>query len=831
MAFLSAYVLLSSGLGLLLVATQGPTELLILLSGPIIGAALFYPRPVYLSMILVSLIVSLRVAVATAGDLAMAMRTIGVLSLTTLAMAEVTYILTAVRTRAADGLRRRDAILGAVAFAAERFLRSDHWEQDIPDVLRRLGEATGASRVYIFENHVGENGQLLTSQRHEWVAPGVLPQIGNPDLQNFPLQAGGFSRWIEAMERGDPIYGHIRDFPAPERVILAAQDIRSIIVVPIFIGDDWWGFIGFDECQREREWSAAEREALRTAASTLAAAIQRREMQEAQARLATIIESTSDAVAIADRQGRLLYLNDAGRAMLGIGKDEDPSQLSLADMYPQWAQAIVLDKGIPLAIRDGTWSGETAFQTREGREIPISQVIIAHKAEGGRVEFLSTIARDMSEHKRFESQILHLTQHDPLTGLLNRRRFQEQLDEEMMEAPRGSHSGAVLMVDLDNFKEINDALGHQVGDEILLTIAGLLRKRLRETDLVARMSGDSFAIYLPQANAPQAQMVADHILELIRQYPFMVGGHPLHITASVGIALFPEHGATGDAVLAHADLAVYQAKEQGRNGVALYQQGGDVEARLSSRLAWERRLRDALEAERLTLYAQPILDLRTEHISRYEILVRMLGETGDLILPGTFLGVAERIGLIHMIDRWVVRQAIRLLASHQRAGRDLCLEVNLSGKAFADSHLLPMIRQELSSLGVKPSSLVLEITETAAIADLHQARSFIMALKDLGCRFAIDDFGVGFSSFDHIRRLPVDYLKIDGSFISNLPRDAIDQRLVRAIVDLAHSLDKETIAEFVGDEETLRLLREYRVDYAQGFHIGRPRPLAEALAA
>jgi EAL domain-containing protein (putative c-di-GMP-specific phosphodiesterase class I) len=291
---------------------------------------------------------------------------------------------------------------------------------------------------------------------------------------------------------------------------------------------------------------------------------------------------------------------------------------------------------------------------------------------------------------------------------------------------------------------------------------------------------------------------------------------------------FPDHGGTVDDLLRNAGLAIYEAKAAGGNRARVYDPESHAQALTGARLVWKERISGALEEDRFLLYCQPIVDLRTGDLFEYEALLRMVDEDGQILAPTAFLDVAERFGLIGDIDRWVVRRAIGLLADHQRAGRAIRLSVNLSGKAFDDAELLRLIRRELAAAGVDPR-LTLEVTETAAIADLDRAQEFISSLKELGCRFALDDFGVGFSSFSQLKHLPVDYLKIDGSFVRDLPRDEVDQRLVKTMVDLARALGRQTIAEFVQDEETVQLLRALGADYGQGNHLGQPVPAAEIL--
>ena len=289
--------------------------------------------------------------------------------------------------------------------------------------------------------------------------------------------------------------------------------------------------------------------------------------------------------------------------------------------------------------------------------------------------------------------------------------------------------------------------------------------------------------------------------------------------------MFPGHGDTVETLLAYADLAMYRAKEEGRNRVCIYTP--EQKTQIESRLIWEKLIREALDQDRFVLFLQPIMDIRQNLIIGHEALLRMISEKGETVTPSSFLDIAERFGLIHDIDRWVVSRAIHLIKKLRQDGKPTYLEVNLSGRSFTDKQLLPLIRNELAETGIDPAALVFEITETAVIENMAAAQLFIAELKSLGCRFALDDFGVGFSSFNYIKHLPVDYLKIDGSFVRNLPHDTVDQHLVKAMVEVARGPGEKTTAEFVENEETLRLLREYGVDYAQGYHVGKPRHMSE----
>jgi EAL domain-containing protein (putative c-di-GMP-specific phosphodiesterase class I) len=297
------------------------------------------------------------------------------------------------------------------------------------------------------------------------------------------------------------------------------------------------------------------------------------------------------------------------------------------------------------------------------------------------------------------------------------------------------------------------------------------------------------------------------------------------ITASVGIALFAvDKKQSAEELMIDADLAMYDAKDAGRDLVVL--STPEHHARFEARLSGAERIRSALEEDLFTLYSQPILDLHTGDVQQHELLLRMPGPRGELVLPASFIYAAERSGLIQAIDRWVVCRAIKLIADRERTGRELRLEVNISGRSVTDAALLDHIERELAAAAVDPGSLIIELTETAAIANMDQARTFVERLRNIGCRFALDDFGAGFGSFYYLKHLPLDYLKIDGEFVRDLPSSATDQTILRSIVQMAQGLGKKTIAEFVGNEESIELLREQGVDYAQGYHVGPPRPVS-----
>jgi diguanylate cyclase (GGDEF)-like protein len=433
----------------------------------------------------------------------------------------------------------------------------------------------------------------------------------------------------------------------------------------------------------------------------------------------------------------------------------------------------------------------------------------------------------VAERRRLETKLLHLADHDPLTALLTRRRLQEELSLQLAQASRYDIRGALLFIDVDGFKAVNDAHGHRAGDHVLSEVARRLRGRLRHSDVVARVGGDEFAALLPHTDGVRAQALAAQLLAAIRSPAIELGGRSVGMSATIGMALFPDHGVSVEEILTHADHAMYEAKRMGGNMCRVYSPNEEWRKTIEGLFGREEDLKAALDEGRFVLHGQPILDLRRNQIGHYELLLRMVGEEGRFLSPGAFLGAAERTGVLPSIDRWVVRRAIELLALDMDDRREFPLSVNVSGKAFSDRELLPSMERELGAKGVDPARLILEFTEAAAVADLDRAREFTLAAKGLGCRLALDDFGVSLSSLQHLKKLPVDYLKIDGTFVRDVLHNPVDQHLVKAMVEVAHALDKKTIAEFVGDEETLQLIRTWGLDYAQGYHVGRPRALSE----
>jgi diguanylate cyclase (GGDEF)-like protein len=436
----------------------------------------------------------------------------------------------------------------------------------------------------------------------------------------------------------------------------------------------------------------------------------------------------------------------------------------------------------------------------------------------------------LAKAEKTEAELRYLADHDPLTGLLDRRRFRAELDQYVSFSARYGGQGAVMIIDIDGLKTINDSRGHHAGDHLLRQIAAIMRERVRATDIIARLSGDEFAVLMPQTDTAGALQLGEdlraQVAETAAATPETAGA-----TISAGITMFgSDRDVRAEAVLMAADQAMYQAKEEGRDRIALFQDPGEPEQHARRKQTTSARIRDALTRDRLSLHTQPIRSLASGGIERYELLLRMTGDEGELLPAASFIEVAERSGMIQELDRWVVARALELLAERERAGEPVSLHVNLSGASLADVSVLEFIERRLDEGDADPSRCTFEITATASINDYEEAGGFADRLTEFGCQVAIDDYGAGYGPFHYLKQIPFDLIKIDGAFIRNMPRSDADQLTVQAIVQIARGLGKTTIAEYVQDDATTQLLREYGVDMAQGYHLGRPTDATEALS-
>ncbi|BAD39712.1 conserved hypothetical protein [Symbiobacterium thermophilum IAM 14863] len=584
-----------------------------------------------------------------------------------------------------------------------------------------------------------------------------------------------------------------------------------------------------EELAAQREALAAQQDELLRqhrilVEQAMALSAQRDELLESEERFRTAFEYAPIGVALVDLDFVIMRANPALHDMLGYRRG-DLTGVPLRQITHR--DDLEEQESLLNAVRAGQ-AGSCAMEKRylrhDGRAVWVAVSVALVRDAHGTPRYFVAQVMDVTDRRQAEEQLRRLAHFDPLTDLGNRRYFQRKL-EAALDDP-ATPRGALFFLDFDDFKFVNDTLGHLAGDDLLKNLARVMTETLGGRGFMARLGGDEFGILVPGVDASGAEALAQDLLAAVRSQIAANPACPTYVTISVGIALYPDHGHTAETLMLHADLAMYQAKHSGGDRYCMYVAfeplNGD-----EAGSAWEIRLRAALAEDRFTLVFQPILDLQLGEVTQYEALLRMVEPDGRQIPPGEFLPAAASCGLMPEIDRWVVRRAVETIAREQARGRRLTLSVNLSGQALNDPSLVPLVRDLIDRHQIPPGSLRFEVTESAAVTDLDQAAACIEALTDLGCEFALDDFGVGFSSLRYLKRLPVRTLKIDGGFIERLPDDPVDQSLVRSMVTMARGLGVRTVAEYVTSDRALEMLRRCGVDAAQGYYVGPPGPLPE----
>ena len=491
--------------------------------------------------------------------------------------------------------------------------------------------------------------------------------------------------------------------------------------------------------------------------------------------------------------------------------------------------SLVLAVALLILALAGRYLLRRAFKPLSDLEIPLAR-LAAGETEvkvrpSGRKEIMAinnALQTTISALNQRDKALRRLADYDALTGLPNRRHFSQGLEDEITWVRQCGKTSALLFVDLDQFKYINDTLGHVAGDRVLIQSACCLQGNLRKNDLIARFGGDEFTILLKDINQENAVQLVEDLMKVLRDTHFVEDGQPLNVLCSIGVTMIDSGRLTSDELLSQADFACHEAKARGRNRYHCYELSSREKHQMSADIGWSQKIKNALKDNSLLLHYQPIIDLDSGLPKMYEVLVRMRDENNKIIPPAAFLPAASRFGLMVDIDHMVIRNAMEALARFRKQGHDIKFTLNLSGYVFNDAKLVDFIRENLEKNGVDPTAIILEVTEQVAVQNLEQACGLIQEIMALGCRFALDDFGTGFSSFNYLKHIPVDYIKIDGSFIRNMANDRVDQALVKSIIQIAKALGKQTIAEYVEDGKTLTMLQELGVDYAQGFHIGKP---------
>lgn len=547
------------------------------------------------------------------------------------------------------------------------------------------------------------------------------------------------------------------------------------------------------------------------------------ESEQERARLISLLSAMNLGILFVGSDGRVLYHNPAFNRMWAIdelqplvGSPVDEVLLKSSSML---ARPDHFSRHLLSVLETREVSDSFEIQLADGRVF--TELDFPVRDKGGRFIGHLWIYEDVTRERQTAEQLIYLAERDPLTGLYNRHRFQSELERVVSEAQRRTERCAVIFFDLDEFKEINDNFGHRAGDALLIRVAGEVGTLVRRNEIFARLGGDEFAILLPHVHDNEAEALAERVIRAVAQIPFRFEGRNLRLTASLGLAYIPDHAADAEELVAKADIAMYQAKQAGKNAWRVYRADSEASLVTMERLTWNDRISRALEQGLLRLHYQGIYHVTSNQLAHSEALVRMVDERnpGQLIMPSHFIQVAEKTGRIVEIDRWVISEAVQTLA---REAKTPGIAINISARSLGEPTLSQFIADTLQEHKVTPHRLYVELTETAAVADLHDAQRLIESLRHIGCRVCLDDFGTGFSSFAYLKHLRADILKIDGLFIRDLHLDADNQVFVRAMVNVARGLGKTVIAEYVENERTLKMLREFGVNLVQGYFLHMP---------
>ncbi|MEB0207649.1 phosphodiesterase DibA [Pseudomonas sp. CCC3.1] len=538
-----------------------------------------------------------------------------------------------------------------------------------------------------------------------------------------------------------------------------------------------------------------------------------------------VFDCTREGVLVTDRKGVIVHVNRALVEITGYTVEEvlgrRPNMFKSGHHGPEFYQAVFK------SLKDsGDWQGEIWNRRKSGEIYPQWQTVRAINDSKGQLSHYVAVFTDISAIKQSQSELARLVHHDPLTDLPNRLLFTDRTEQALVTAQRHTSGCALLMIDLDHFKIINDSLGHNVGDLLLKGVGGRLQGVFGKGFTVARLGGDEFAVLIENCStARQAEALAQQVLEVMKA-AFDIEKHQLFISASVGISVFPSDALNAEQLLRNADSALFKAKSAGREGYALYTE--ELTAHALNRIEVASDLRRALEQHELRVYYQPVHDLNTSRLIGVEALVRWQHPLRGLVPPGEFIPIAERTGLIAEIDAWVLEQACWQMCQWQSAGVDLSfVAVNISSRLFARPELYTLVSTVLADTGLDPALLELEVTESAVMDDSQGALEQMYRLRALGLRLAIDDFGTGFSSLLRLKRLPVQKLKIDQGFVAGLPEDNDDVAIVRAVIALSQSMGLQVHAEGIEQVEQAQFLLNLNCDLGQGYWFGRPMPASE----
>ncbi len=534
-----------------------------------------------------------------------------------------------------------------------------------------------------------------------------------------------------------------------------------------------------------------------------------------------LLDQIGSVIIELDSQGQICFLNKAWEKFTGYSIDESNQRSLLDFMEKPSSPSAYLSNEINVLLSGQTSSHSFEFRLKNkfNEEIWVEAKFDVNLASEQGERYISGTIDNVTSRKKAQKDLEYLAMHDGLTGLYNRVYFENELKQFTATAARGNGPHALFYLDLDRFKVINDTLGHHHGDMVLRNISSLISSRIRESDFIARIGGDEFALLLPNTDMQTALLLANNICQLLDAYQCEIEEQVFKVNCSIGIAEINGGEFSAQDYMKQADIALYAAKKMGRNTAHIYNQNDVLSKELQASMEWARTIHQAVADDNLILHFQPIYHIASKQIAYYEALVRL--ELDDkIIMPGEFIPALEREGDMNLLDRQVISKAITYLADYPQLTQ---VAINLSAQGFSDERLLPFIEEKLLEYQVNANRIIFELTESASLSNISATQVIIEKLSNLGCAFSIDDFGTGFSTFTYLKQLPAQSVKIDGSFIVDLANNSVDLALVKAIYEVANALDKKTVAEFVENEQVLNILADIGVTYAQGYHLGKPQ--------
>ena len=555
-------------------------------------------------------------------------------------------------------------------------------------------------------------------------------------------------------------------------------------------------------------------------------------LHEEKERAEITLHSIGDGVITTDLQGRVQYMNPVAETLTGhtLAEARDKPIETIYRVQDQISGSQLANPARLCLAEDTVISGVNLAQlvSAGGQSYAVEETAAPIRGKVGKTIGVVLVFHDVTEAREASRKLAYQATHDALTGLINRREFERLVEETLQDAKANGSNNAFCYMDLDQFKVVNDTCGHIAGDALLVELATMIKNRTNENDTVARLGGDEFGILMRNTPLSEARIMAEEIRNRIRDYRFLWDGQTFEVGISMGVVPIRPDTTAAVEIFSNADIACFVAKDMGRNQIHVSNLDDVEQARRQLEMQWSARIPAALENNRFTIFYQKIapLDAASGKPPRCELLVRMLEDDGSLILPGRLIPAAERFRHMPEIDRWVIHHAMELITQHGDRLGMAAYAINLSGQSLGQEDLLDFVKREILRSGVKPHLITFEITETAAIRNVSHAARFMTELKKMGCQFSLDDFGSGLSSFGYLKMLPVDYLKIDGSFVRNMLHDEHDHSIVVAITQIAKTLNKTCVAEWIEDEATLLALKEIGVDYGQGFFLHRPEAIA-----